>query len=154
MTSNALSTGAGSRKLPGICKPPPWPPAVPPPPIAQAKFWCFADIDDRSRLGPITYGATCFCIYKPDLGYWEGYSGKDFSIPQINVILWVHGDPVKWGAIIDYWWPGSVGWGWEFDEQLMPEGRPYNSSLAQEISYRVPGRVIRITTCVTREVPS
>jgi len=153
MPSNALSSGSLSTKAPKICKPAPWPPALPPPPIEQAKFYVFASIDDRTALGPINFAAACFCTYQAGPNYWTGYSSKDPNIPHFGIVLTIHDDRDTWDGRIWYWWPPGPGWSWEFFEVPLHPGRPYLSELAEEETYVPPGILVRTADCVCREVP-
>lgn len=150
MASNALSKKTLSTKTPAICKPVPWPPAVIPPPLPQAKFWLFASINWRHWLWEPNYAAQCFCTYQAGPGYWTGYSSLDVTLPRISVILNVRDNPNEWDCQISYDWPGPGTWGWEFWNQPL-EGRPFLSELAKESAW-IP--VYRETTCVMREIPS
>lgn len=107
-------------------------------------------IEWRHWLWPTRFDVSCFCTYQPDLNYWTGKSSTDVTLKRIDMILYVEEEPARWGASIVYEWPGSPGWGWEFE--LEPLGdRPYISGLAEEIAI-VP--VYRETSCVMREVPT
>lgn len=150
MTSNALSKKTFSTKAPAICKPPPWPPAVPPPPIVQAKFYVFASIWWRHWLFPTHYSAACFCTYDPVTAYWFGRSSTNPEHKRFSIKLYIEEENARWYGELSYSWPDSPGWGWNTDYGTL-EGRPYIGGMVTEEVY-IP--VIRETTCVILEIPS
>ncbi len=150
MTSNALTKQNFSYKPPAICKPPPWPPMTPPPPLTQAKFWASADIVWRHWLFPTSYAASCYCTYDPIGNYWTGKSSSNPEHERIQVQLNIDEPNKRWYAQVVFSWPDSPGWGWETDYGPL-EDRPYQSGLLQESVY-VP--VWKETSIVMQEVPS
>jgi len=148
--SNALSIKAFDTKAPVICQPPPWPPALPPPPIVQAKFFVFASIRYDHPDYPIQFAASCKLHYTPAYDNWYGTSLTDPAQPYIYTTLASSASFPKYTIEVTYVWPISHSRGrmW-FDQQFSTE-RPY---VGQPLEIKAPDPYIRIFA-VVREIPS
>ena len=87
MPSNKLSRRSFDTLAPVICHPPPWPPFLPPPPLAMAKFFCFATVKATPPHIPMCFAQSCTLSYVPAHSRWEGASSHDIYAERIMATL-------------------------------------------------------------------
>lgn len=150
MPSNALSQKSFSTKTPVICKPPPWPPFVPPPPIPKATFFAFATIDYDYAGVVAKYAASCKLRYPGALITWLGQSSKDPDVQRIVCRLWPIPLQPVYHISVDYWFDSTNHRLHTWYNNTFPNQRPYVGITLQHHIVPTGERA----TVVVRETPA
>lgn len=149
MVSNALSVQSFDTKTPVICKPPPWPPALPPPPINQAHFFVFATLYHEHPTAPVEMAASCKLKWYLTYNAWWGTSSNDPTAERIDVYLKPTPLQPTYAIQVNYWWPVTHAWYYIWSGNKFPTARPFVGEL---LTFRSALHNLR-ATCVTREIP-
>jgi len=125
MPSNALSQKSFSTKTPVICKAPPWPPFVPPPPLPKAVFFCFASFKHSGWPNVPIFAASCSLYFNPTLNNWTGTSSGEPTSPWISTTLRITPDEKSYYLRVEYHWPPHGGIFVEWSGTPWSTKRPY-----------------------------
>lgn len=149
MPSNALSQKKFSTKTPAICHPPPWPPAIPIPPIQQATFFCFASLQ-YDYYGTVADFA-CSSILRYYLGYWHGKSipSDDPTIAHTYTKIWPSPLQPVYHILVDYYWDTHYHRQHIWMNNSFPPERPYVGKPVETKSSLLKLRAY----CAIREIP-
>ncbi len=150
MPSNALSQKSFSTKTPVICKPPPWPPFVPPPPLPQTTFFCFATFKGNNIPNMPDFAASCKLHYDVWHNHWKGDSKTDGKSPWLYAAISPSPTLPTYDILAIYYFPlvfgPAVGW----NAQLFTAERPH---VGQRLERFLPITGQR-ATIITRETPA
>jgi len=150
MPSNALSQKSFSTKTPVICKPPPWPPQIIPPPLPKAIFWCFATFKHDGWPGVPQFAASCTLYYKPAWQYWVGSSHTNSDSPWIAATIRSLTSLPKYYIRIVFHWPPTGGTFFEWSDQQFSVDRPY---VGQTLKKFMPYHSQRATVTAREKPP-
>jgi len=128
MPSNALSQKSFSTKTPVICKPPPWPPFVPPPPLPKAVFHVYGNIQFDHPRYPVSFAAACSANYDPATHAWIGKSSNDPASQYIGVVLWPEPLTPVYNLKIVFHWPPDQARTHQWFDKVFSTDRPYVGS--------------------------
>jgi len=125
MVSSAFSRKKFDTKAPAICKPPPWPPFIPPPPLPETIFYCFATFKHDPWGSVPNFAANCSLYFNPAWGYWIGTSKKSDTAPWIAATIRSSLSLPSYYIRITFHWPPTGATSFEWAAQLFTSPRPY-----------------------------
>ena len=149
MASNALSQKSFSTKTPVICKPPPLPPIVLPPPFTQTTFYVSASLKYEHPMFPVNMaGAVTLTWHAPQNRYY-GYADANNRGQWIEAEIWsISTFPTYRIQITYHWYPfflEIVDW----QNEQFPGDRPF---VGEHLSHSIYAGIGK-ATAVAREIP-